>query len=394
MLFTDRFKIERFLKGSTYISGATSLLFAFTLITGCTSATKRSTSTGAIAVPPSLVNQGQEAIARDPLTLYASSKNISARTGERARLRADQDYSGARFRYRASRGNEGYSAKTVDEVAKQRLLLQKRGPYPLGTKGKNRDPYLDMLNDKAKHHRSYYHKEPEVKPSNLGEALTKPRNKEETQRYHYNPDYQNKPRAKAPITLQTDRLSAISSDGIVTPPKDIDQNDKAAKTKELAKFEVAAKTEDKSVINEQSRVESHVTKPKLPDTEFTDSKVRSRADILVKKEPPKDLAKEEPAPKLKAVKSETPSAECKKALKERELAAQAEDRSTKLFHIRRALRLCPNSAPLHHDLGQLYLSMERNKDAEEEFKQALSIDPNFSASKRSLSAILKEEVKF
>jgi hypothetical protein len=38
--------------------------------------------------------------------------------------------------------------------------------------------------------------------------------------------------------------------------------------------------------------------------------------------------------------------------------------------------------------------MDRAKDAEDEFKQALIIDPNFSASKRSLSTILKGEAKF
>jgi hypothetical protein len=38
--------------------------------------------------------------------------------------------------------------------------------------------------------------------------------------------------------------------------------------------------------------------------------------------------------------------------------------------------------------------MQRSKDAEEEFKQALSIDPSFSAAKRELGSLLKEEIQF
>jgi Flp pilus assembly protein TadD len=92
--------------------------------------------------------------------------------------------------------------------------------------------------------------------------------------------------------------------------------------------------------------------------------------------------------------SATQSKECKEALAERDRAAEASDNSDKLFHLRRALRLCPQSAPLHHELGKVYGSMQRTKDAEDEFKQALSIDPSFSAAKRELGALLKDEIQF
>ena len=88
------------------------------------------------------------------------------------------------------------------------------------------------------------------------------------------------------------------------------------------------------------------------------------------------------------------SPKCKEALEERDLAVAASDNSDKLFHLRRALRLCPDSAPLHHELGKVYAAMERPKDAEDEYKQALSADPNFTASKNALSSMLKEEVQF
>jgi Flp pilus assembly protein TadD len=88
------------------------------------------------------------------------------------------------------------------------------------------------------------------------------------------------------------------------------------------------------------------------------------------------------------------SSECKEALAERDKAAEAADNSDKLFHLRRALRLCPNSAPLHYELGRVYSSMDRGSDAEGEFKQALSIDPSLVAAKKALSEMLKEEVQF
>jgi Flp pilus assembly protein TadD len=88
------------------------------------------------------------------------------------------------------------------------------------------------------------------------------------------------------------------------------------------------------------------------------------------------------------------SSECKEAFAERDLANEAKDNSDKLYHLRRSLRLCPNSAPLHLELGKVYASMERKPDAEREFKQALSIDPNLSAAKSAMGDMLKGEVQF
>jgi tetratricopeptide (TPR) repeat protein len=104
--------------------------------------------------------------------------------------------------------------------------------------------------------------------------------------------------------------------------------------------------------------------------------------------------KAEEIPAQKAVAPVIQSSECKEALAERDLALEAPQNSDKLFHLRRALRLCPQSAPLHHELGKVYASMERRQDAESEFKQALSIDPSLSAAKNALSDLLKQEVQF
>jgi tetratricopeptide (TPR) repeat protein len=88
------------------------------------------------------------------------------------------------------------------------------------------------------------------------------------------------------------------------------------------------------------------------------------------------------------------SAECSEALKERDRANTAQANSDKLYHLRRALRLCPNNAPLHYTLGSVYASMDRRADAENEYKEALKADPSFSLAQKALGDILKEEIQF
>jgi Flp pilus assembly protein TadD len=104
--------------------------------------------------------------------------------------------------------------------------------------------------------------------------------------------------------------------------------------------------------------------------------------------------KESDIPTAKIAAPVVQTSECKEALAERDLALEAPENSDKLFHLRRALRLCPNNAALHHELGKVYGAMERREDAESEFKQALSIDPSLSAAKNELSNLLKNEVQF
>jgi len=78
---------------------------------------------------------------------------------------------------------------------------------------------------------------------------------------------------------------------------------------------------------------------------------------------------------------------CEEGKEAREVAASASDNSDKLFHLRKALRLCPNSAETHYDLGKAYLGMDRAADANYEFKQALSIDPSYKAAQESLKEL-------
>ncbi|MEY4669810.1 MAG: Glycine zipper [Pseudomonadota bacterium] len=78
---------------------------------------------------------------------------------------------------------------------------------------------------------------------------------------------------------------------------------------------------------------------------------------------------------------------CAEGKEARDAAANASDDSDKLFHLRKALRLCPNNAETHYELGKAYLNMDRAADANYEFKQALSIDPAFKAAQESLKEL-------
>lgn len=78
------------------------------------------------------------------------------------------------------------------------------------------------------------------------------------------------------------------------------------------------------------------------------------------------------------------SDECVKAQGEVTKADTKDDVSDKLFHFRRALRLCPENASFHNGLGQLYLSLNRKTDAEFEFNEALRLDPNFQPARDNL----------
>ena len=67
--------------------------------------------------------------------------------------------------------------------------------------------------------------------------------------------------------------------------------------------------------------------------------------------------------------------ECIEAQGEVTKANGLQDPADKLFHLRRALRLCPNNAMYHNSLGELYLTLNRRDDAKFEFDEALRLEP-------------------
>ncbi len=79
--------------------------------------------------------------------------------------------------------------------------------------------------------------------------------------------------------------------------------------------------------------------------------------------------------------------ECKNAREEVQRAKVLDEPADKLFHYRRALRLCPDVAAFHNELGELYLLLDRAGDAEYEFSQALRIDPSYQPAQINLTKL-------
>lgn len=78
--------------------------------------------------------------------------------------------------------------------------------------------------------------------------------------------------------------------------------------------------------------------------------------------------------------------ECTKARDEASKATNASQIADKLYHFRRALRLCPEDPGYHNGLGEVYLSLDRKEDALYEFNEALKIDPQYAAAKSNLAS--------
>jgi Flp pilus assembly protein TadD len=131
-----------------------------------------------------------------------------------------------------------------------------------------------------------------------------------------------------------------------------------------------------------------LSKERLPDPE------PATKQAVAKETAPESSAAVEAESEPKKAVPAANSPECKEALNEKELALASTENSDKLFHLRRALRLCPTNAALHYELGNTYAAMERTSNAEEEYKQALSIDPSMAAAKNALADLLKNETKF
>lgn len=81
------------------------------------------------------------------------------------------------------------------------------------------------------------------------------------------------------------------------------------------------------------------------------------------------------------------SADCQSAQKEVDQGKETVDASKKLFHYRRALRLCPEDAALHNDMGEIYIALKRKDDARFEFNEALRLDPQMSKASTNLQSL-------
>ena len=80
------------------------------------------------------------------------------------------------------------------------------------------------------------------------------------------------------------------------------------------------------------------------------------------------------------------STECLQAEQENNKAKLATEASDKLFHYRRAIRLCPRNPEHHNGLGETYLSLKRQDDARFEFQEALNMDPSYEPARKNLAS--------
>ena len=96
---------------------------------------------------------------------------------------------------------------------------------------------------------------------------------------------------------------------------------------------------------------------------------------------------------LAIVTPELDDSNCEEAGKEARSARESSTLNDRLFHYRRALKLCPNNSNFHNSWGEVYLSLNRNKDAEVEFQEALKLNSNNAAAYSNLKSLRQANSK-
>jgi cytochrome c-type biogenesis protein CcmH/NrfG len=86
-------------------------------------------------------------------------------------------------------------------------------------------------------------------------------------------------------------------------------------------------------------------------------------------------------------KSKPESADCLSAESEFQQASAKSETPDKLFHLRRALRLCPDEPRFHSSLGDVYKILGRQSDAQFEYQEALKLSPGNPDVKEKLGAL-------
>ncbi len=77
---------------------------------------------------------------------------------------------------------------------------------------------------------------------------------------------------------------------------------------------------------------------------------------------------------------------CEDYFEKARIAANPED---KIYFYKKGLRLCPENAPAHNRLGEIYLKIGKKDDAAYEFRRALEIDPDYYPAQRNLDRLRK-----
>jgi uncharacterized protein YcfJ len=106
---------------------------------------------------------------------------------------------------------------------------------------------------------------------------------------------------------------------------------------------------------------------------------------------PIDVVEQNQVEPAKLNQNEKPtSADCLSAEEEFQQANSKNETPDKLFHIRRALRLCPDDARYHKSLGDVYTSLGRAADAQFEYHEALKLSPDNAEIKEKISGEAKD----
>lgn len=79
--------------------------------------------------------------------------------------------------------------------------------------------------------------------------------------------------------------------------------------------------------------------------------------------------------------------DCVQAGQEANKASSSFELADKLFHLRRALRLCPDKAEYHNELGEVYSALNRKADAAFEFRETLRLDPDNQDARNNLQSL-------
>jgi len=79
------------------------------------------------------------------------------------------------------------------------------------------------------------------------------------------------------------------------------------------------------------------------------------------------------------------SVNCAGSSEELQSANRSVENADKLYHLRRALRICPDSPELHLKLGEVYESLNRRSDADYEYKEALKLNPDYKPAQQALN---------
>jgi tetratricopeptide (TPR) repeat protein len=79
--------------------------------------------------------------------------------------------------------------------------------------------------------------------------------------------------------------------------------------------------------------------------------------------------------------------DCNLAFRDFEKAQATKEASEAVALYRQGLKLCPDDDVAHYEFGKILQGMGKTREAEQEFEEALKINPNFSDARRQLEKL-------